>query len=332
MNKPFLYKLQTTAQAMALLAVSCFTFSSCGGDDDDKDKTIISPETVTEQVISVPNGTYHSSAMPASTTSQPIGGISISNQGEGTATISISSGVEYDRFYVGIEGATGYIEYVPGSSRAGSFNYQIPVAFGIKAPGSMTLQVKGRTKDGDITSAYSQNVQTFGADIGTNNVEEVKGKWRYEYEQEDDMGTIREDYSFQSFGTSKVADFSMDEYETTYAWQVQVEGQYKLQGSTLRLYIRRARTKAFSDWSSWYEKGNPALLGPSINWQNYYNTWTDYVNQAEGDVWECIVNDAKTQMQWRKLKVVYKWDPVMNKETVSYVYDDSYPIRQLKKI
>ena len=326
MNKKLLFKMQT----MALLAVGMLAFSACGGDD--KDDTISSPETVTEQVISVPNGTYHSQAMPASTTSQPIAGISITAGGNGSASINVVSDVEYDRFYVGIEGATGYIEYVPSTTRAGSYSYQIPVAFGSKASGNMKLQIKGRTKGGDITPAYSQTVETFGADIGTNNVDKIKGKWRYEYEQEDDMGTVREDYTFQNIGTGKVADFSMEEYETTYAWQVQMEGQYKLQGSTLRLYIRRARSKAFGDWSAWYDKGHSGILGPYINWQNTYNTWNDYVNQGEGEVWECIVNDAKTQMQWRKLKPVYEGDPAGEGLKVSYTYDEAYSIRHLKKI
>ncbi len=146
------------------------------------------------------------------------------------------------------------------------------------------------------------------------------------------MGTIREDYTFQNIGTGKVADFSKEEYETTYAWQVQVEGQFKLQGSTLRLYIRRARVKASDDWSAWYDKGRAAILGPYINWQNNYNSWNEYVEQGEGDIWECIVNDAKTQMQWRKLKPVYNYDPVSGESSVSYTYDTSYPVRQLKKI
>ena len=324
MNKTHnLFKLS----AMALLAMGLFTFSSCGGNDDDE---IINQKDFVEQYFSVTDGTYHNSAMPSSTTNQPISGINISSQGE-TATIDITSDEEYDRFFVGVEGISGYMEYVPANSRAGKFSYTIPVKFGSKAPNTMKIQVKGRTKSGDITTTYSQAVQTFGGDIGTNNTDKAKGKWRYEYEQDDDMGTIREDYTFQSSGTGKVADFSMEEYETTYAWQVQVEGQFKLQGSTLRLYTRRARTKTFGDWTSWYDRGQ-ASLGPSINWQNNYNSWNEYVEQGEGDVWECIINDAKTEMQWRKLKAVYNYDPVSGETSVSYTYDTAYPTRQLKKI
>ena len=49
-------------------------------------------------------------------------------------------------------------------------------------------------------------------------------------------------------------------------------------------------------------------------------------------MWECIVNDARTQMQWRKLKADYEGDPADEGLKVSYTYDESYPIRQLKKI
>lgn len=316
---------------MALLAMGLFTFTACGDDDDDNNNVPTTQKDFSEQYFSVDNGTYHNSAMPSSTTNQTISGISISSQ-DGTATIDISSDVEYDRFYVGVEGTSGYMEYDPASTRAGRFSYKIPVKFGTKAPSTMKIQVKGRTKSGDITSAYSQSIQTFGGDIGTNNIDKVKGKWRYEYEQEDDMGTVREDYTFQGFGTSKVADFSMHEYETTLAWQVQVEGQYKLQGSTLRLYVRRARANAFNGWSSWYDKGQSAVLGPYINWQSTYNSWNEYVEQGEGDVWECLINDAKTEMQWRKLKPVYNYDPVSGESSVSYTYDTAYPTRHLKKI
>lgn len=329
MNKTHnLFKLSS----IALLALGLFTFSSCGGDDDD-DNVINTQKDFAEQYFNVDNGTYHNSAMPSSTTNQTISGISISSQ-DGSATIDISSDVEYDRFYVGVEGTPGYMEYDPASTRAGRFSYKIPVKFGTKAPSTMKIQVKGRTKSGDITSAYSQSIQTFGGDIGTNNIDKVKGKWRYEYEQEDDMGTVREDYTFQGFGTSKVADYSLEEYETEDAWRIQVEGQYKLQGSTLRLYVRRIRDKSWGgQWSQWKDKGYAgSLMSYYINWQSTYSSWNEYVEQGEGDVWECLINDAKTEMQWRKLKAVYKYDPVSGESSVSYTYDTAYPTRQLKKI
>lgn len=331
MNKTHnLFKLSS----IALLALGLFTFSSCGGDDDD-DNVINTQKDFTEKYFNVDNGTYHNSAMPSSTTNQTISGISISSQ-DGTATIDISSDVEYDRFYVGVEGTPGYMEYDPASTRAGRFSYKIPVKFGTGAPSTMKIQVKGRTKSGDITSAYSQSIQTFGGDIGTNNIAKVRGDWRYTYEQDDDMGTVNLDYTFMGGVTSsKLADFKLEDYETEDAWRVQVEGQYKLTGSTLRLYFRRVRDMNYSgNWTEWVTKGSSRIMGMyRINWQDFYNTWTDYVEQGEGaEVWECIVNDARTEMQWRRLQPVYNYDYISGETSVSYKYYENEPIRHLKKL
>lgn len=321
--------------AMALLAIGMFMFTACG-DDDNNENGVISQKDYAEQYFSISNGTYRSGAMPSSTSNAAISGIVISSSAKagGTTTIIITSDVEYDRFFVGVEGKSGYMEYVPTGTRAGSHSYRIPVTFGEKTPDKVVLEVKGQTMDGEITQAFRQpvSIENFGADIGVNSAKEIEGVWRYEFEEEDDMGTIREDYRFYN-ATSKLGDFSVDVYTVEDggwdgAWNYQVEGQYKSQGSTLRFYFRRVRQRTNNgSWTGWTDKGSAGSISPKINWQDYYNTWNDFVDQAEGNVWECLINDARTEMQWRKLKVVE-----YNENGNTYNYDPDYPIRHLKKI
>lgn len=321
---------------MALLAMGLFTFTACGDDDDDNNNVPTTQKDFSEQYFSVQGGTYHNETMPTSTTDQTISGISISSE-KGGAVIEIDSDVEYDRFYVGVEGVPGYMECVPTAvTRASNYSYQASVTFSSKASEKMNMQVKGKTKGGDITPEYSQTVGTFGADLGTNNVAAVRGDWRYVENQEDDMGQIYYDYTFQgSFASGKIADFRLDQFDDIDAWRVQVEGQYKLMGSTLRLYVRRVRDKTFSSrWTEWVTKGASSSMGMyRIDWQNTYNKWTDYVNEGEGsEIWECIVNDAKTEMQWRRLQPVYNYDYISGKTYVSYNYYENEPIRHLRKL
>ena len=334
MNKTHnLFKLST----MALLAMGLFTFTACGGDDDDNDNGgVVSQQDFAEQYFTVQGGTFHASAMPTSTTSQSIESISITSE-DGTATITIDSDTEYDLLYVGAEGVAGYVEFVPTDvTRASKHHYKNKVTFGSKVSSKVKMQVKGKTKEGKITPTYSQSVEPFGGDIGTNNIAKVRGDWRYTYEQDDDMGTVNLDYTFMGGVTSsKLADFKLEDYETEDAWRVQVEGQYKLTGSTLRLYFRRVRDMNYSgNWTEWVTKGGSRIMGMyRINWQDSYNTWTDYVEQGEGaEVWECIVNDARTEMQWRRLQPVYNYDYISGETSVSYKYYENEPIRHLKKL
>jgi hypothetical protein len=335
---------------IAMALTTAFSLTACG-DDDDEPSAGISQKEFGEQCFTIQNGNYHSTAMPSSTSSDKITGISISSQAKAgeTSIINIVSEVTYDRFYVGVEGKMGYVEVNAASvTRATTKNYSIPVTFGTDSPGTMKLLVKGKTADGEVTQPYSQNVnieETFGGDIGTNNIAKVQGIWRYEYEQEDDMGTIRIDLNFMGNSTSgKIADFTLEEGTVEDgswddAWRFQVEGQYKLNGSTLRLYFRRVRQKTWqSDWTEWKSEGSAGSVSPIINWQTYYDSWSDYIENGEGnEVWECLVNDAKTQMQLRLLKPVYNYDPVSGETYVSYTYDNNVAYgntttRQFKKI
>ena len=321
--------------SLALLAMGLFTFGTCSDDDEEEGGGSTSQKEFAEQGFTVRNATFHSSPMPKSTTSKPVSGVSITSEGQ-TATITIVSDVEYSRFYLGVEGKTGYLEYTPTASTRANLIYNIPLTFGVNMPEKMTLLLKGLTKGGDVTAQYSQTIEPFGGDIGTNNIEKVKGVWRYEYEQDDDMGTVYMEYKFLGSMSDKVADFTWEEYDEDDAWRVQVEGQYKLKGSTLRLYFRRARQKTYRDtsWGEWKDEGYAAsLLAIYIDWQKRYNSWMDYVEQAEGnEVWECIVNDAKTEMQWRMLQPIYDYDPISGEEKVSYTYKTNVPVRHLKKV
>ena len=331
-------KLWSLMAFMAIGLATTFTLTACG-DDDDEPSGSLTQQEYAEQCFSIPNGKFHNTTMPSSTTSAKITGISISKEAQAgeTSVINIVSEVEYDRFYVGLEGKTGYVEVNAASvTRAVTMSYAIPLTFGAKSVGNQTIVLKARRADGELTQPSTQHIgvqEPFGADMGLNNIAKIAGIWRYEYEQEDDMGTIRIDLRFMGTITSgEVADFLMEEYTIEDgnwdgAWHYQVEGQYKLKGSTLRLYYKRARQRSYKNneqWSDWVTQGSAGLVSPTITWQSNYNTWKDFLAESEGnEVWECLINDAKDKMQLRRLRPLYEYDPVSGNTHVSYVYYDS---------
>lgn len=333
--------------ALCLCITGALAFTACGDDDDDKDE-VITQQEYAQKYLSVSKGVYHTEAMPASTTSSRLTGVSTSGtaKANGTTTITISSDVEYERFYIGVDGQSGYIEYVPGTrTRAsGKYTYDIPVNFGSVTSETLDVIIKGQTVDGEVTSAYRQPISftNFSIDIGTNHIRDVAGKWRCDFVDDEyvDDGVVYRDYvrmdvTFNSSNT-EFADFTLEEYTLDKqggswdgAWAFQVEGQAKCSGSTLHLYFRRVRSKTFDgDWGEWKDKGSPGMVGPSISWQSQYNTWSDFINQSTGNVlFECLLNDAKTNMQWRALVVDYDHEH----SQVVYNYDPDEPIMQFTK-
>ena len=335
-------KLWSLMAFMAIGLVTAFALTACG-DDDDEPSGSLTQQEYAEQCFSISNSKFHNTTMPSSTTNAKISGVSISKEvqaGE-ACVINIVTDVVYDRFYVGLEGKTGYVEVNAASvTRAATKNYSIPLTFGAKSAGNQKIVIKGRTEDGEITQPATQSInvqESFGADLGQDNIAKISGIWRYEYEMDDDMGTVRIDLRFMGTVTSgKVADFLMEEYTIEDgswdgSWHYQVEGQYKLKGSTLRLYYRRVRLRTYNNngqWSDWVTQGRAGMISPTIDWQSKYNTWTDFVEEGEGnEVWECLINDAKDKMQLRRLKPVYDYDPVTGEEHVSYTYYDNAAVQ-----
>ncbi len=329
--------------AMTLMTISLFTFAAC--EDSEDETTTISNQEFAEKFFTVNHGTYHSEEMPASTSSIQLSDVTVSGTAKagGTTTIFISSNVECERFFIGADGTNGYIEYVPGT-RAGGYTYNIPVSFGNVTSETMEVIIKAQTADGNITQAYRQPVSfnNFGIDIGINNISEVQGKWMCEYindEYEVD-GDVYRDYvrcivNFSSANGRKTAEYTMEEYTLDEkggkwdgSWHWQSEGTAKVTGSTLHLYTKKVRARTFDgDWCDWTDKGSALGISPFVDeWKNYENTWSEYVENQLGNMWECLVGDTHKYMQWRAIKSV-----VEENATITYNYDPDVAIRQFVK-
>ncbi len=144
---------------LMLIAASMCLYISCSSDDDGP-----SQDKFSEEFFSIDNGVFHSGAMPESTSEDVITGIEVNDRAltGGSNFISITSETQYDRFFVGIEGQNGYVEVQPEEqeiSRNVKYYYNIPITYGSAFSADMTMLIKARKKDGEITQAYSQTIK-----------------------------------------------------------------------------------------------------------------------------------------------------------------------------
>lgn len=328
--------------ALALMTITLFTFATCE-DDDGEETTTVSKQEFAEKYFTVSGGTFHSENMPASTSSAQLSGVSFSTA-EAGGTVTISSDVEYERFFIGVDGKSGYLEYVP-RTRAAGYTYNIPLTIGNDFSETVNLAIKGQTAGGDITRAYLQPVSPtdFGIDLGAKDIKEVRGQWTCDY--------VNDEYDFEYEGTTyhvteynrcnvtfnttttKTCEFTMEEFSLDEkggkwdgAWHWQVEGTARMTGSTLHLYYKKVRARSLDgDWSEWKDKGSVGNFSPYVNdWKRYANTWSEYVENYQGVIWECLVSDTKKNMQWRKITSA-------SDSGNSYNYDSEYAIRNFTK-
>ena len=151
-----------------LFAAACMlTFAACSSSDDDDNNGGTPQENYQTNLFNVSDAVFQNAAMPASTSSDVITGIEINDQAltSGSNFITVTSSEEYDRFYIGVEGETGYYELVPvnltnASTRASAFySYMIFLNYGVNYNRNITMLVKARKTNGQITQAYRKAIR-----------------------------------------------------------------------------------------------------------------------------------------------------------------------------
>lgn len=146
---------------LLMFAAGTQMMTACGSDDDNKGNN--ATEEFAEQYFSVENGTFHSGAMPESTTSEALTGVQMNDNAlaGGSNFITITTEQEYERFYVAIEGQSGYVDIVPSNEvtrAAGPYTYVLPLTYGVNLSNTVTMNIKGRTPDGKVTQAFRKTI------------------------------------------------------------------------------------------------------------------------------------------------------------------------------
>ncbi len=144
-----------------LCAVAAFTFTACSSDDDGG---TVNP--IEKEYFTIENAEFVSGKMPESTTNNTLQGVYCNEQAlsNGGNYITISSPVEYERFYVAVEGVEGYYDFKPVNeeTRANAytqyFTYSIPVYYSVDLGDNFVLVISGVTIEGYITPKYTQEI------------------------------------------------------------------------------------------------------------------------------------------------------------------------------
>lgn len=152
-----------------MFAVACvLAFTACSSSSDDDDSPAGSPQANFENnFFAIPSAIYQAGAMPNSTSNDVISGIEINDQAltSGSNFITVTSADAYDRFYIGVDGESGYYEVVPtdmmaNSTRAGGlYSYIIYLNYGANYNRNITMVVKGRKTSGAVTQAYRKAIR-----------------------------------------------------------------------------------------------------------------------------------------------------------------------------
>ena len=149
------------------VAACLLTFSACSSDDDDNNAGGSPQENYETNLFNVSDAVFQNAAMPNSTSNDVITGIEINDQAltSGSNFITVTSSEEYDRFYIGVEGENGYYELVPtnlanASTRASVlYSYMIFLNYGANYNRNITMLVKARKANGQITQAYRKAIR-----------------------------------------------------------------------------------------------------------------------------------------------------------------------------
>lgn len=148
-------KKKTVYGLMAFFAVAFMSVSLTSCSDDD-DKSISELEN---KYFTIENGKYVESAIPSSTISESLEGIDMSDKVMNGAMnyISVVTKQKVSKFFVGIKGVYGYVEYVPennfdSSSSNDLKSYVIPVMMSQEYSGNSTMVLSAELENGNITA------------------------------------------------------------------------------------------------------------------------------------------------------------------------------------
>ena len=138
--------------AMALIAIAMLSLTSCGlldlGGDSNSSK-------LEKSYISIENGVYHDGEFPAATIDEELEGIELSDQIMNGAVnfITVNTQQTVNKFFIGINGVNGYLEYVPEPTRAASSlkSYVIPLMIAQNYAGNCELRLSAELQGGAVT-------------------------------------------------------------------------------------------------------------------------------------------------------------------------------------
>lgn len=109
-NKNYLLSLLT----ILVTAAMSLSLMSCSNDDDNGNIS-----KTASDYLNIQGATYSEGAFPAATEEEEMEGVSVNvDEGGNSATIRISKQNNYDCYYIGIEGVSGYWVYTPSETRA----------------------------------------------------------------------------------------------------------------------------------------------------------------------------------------------------------------------
>ena len=155
--------------SMALLAVACFVgFTACSNDDDEKNPAT---EKGAQTYIGIQDANYQQGALPGITDSdiQITSTANSSALAGGANIVSVSSPVELQKFYVGIDGLDGYFELpATEATRADAtvylYNFIITYTTGLDR--DLTIIVNAQTTDNRVVGVSRQTVTYVESQTG----------------------------------------------------------------------------------------------------------------------------------------------------------------------
>lgn len=143
---------------MMAMAVCAISLPSCSNDDDDDGKNKLE-----DNFFTIANSTYHKGEQPKGTISEALEGIDMSSQVMNGAMnyISVVTTQDVDKFYLGVKGVNGYLEYTPADvTSSGEYNsYVIPVMISESYTGNSTIVLNAALANGDITAASEKQIE-----------------------------------------------------------------------------------------------------------------------------------------------------------------------------
>lgn len=137
------------------------------GDPDDN--------PIAEDFFTVENSEYHSGEMPEGDAELDPEDVNYNSSvlAGGLNFISISSDVEYEKFFIGVEGQEGYYSYTPeetAMTRVGIFNYMIPLIMSTNLNNDFMLWISAQELSGLVTAKIPISINFVNSESGDLNI------------------------------------------------------------------------------------------------------------------------------------------------------------------
>lgn len=148
------------------MTVCAVSLAACS-DDDNGPK---GPE-LEQNYFSIDGATYQDADFPASTSSNTLDGVDMSNRVmTGAANyVTVTTEQDIDVFYVGVEGVPGYYEYKAQTDENAQSEYHayvIPLMISETYTGSKTLKLSGKLVSGDVLRPITETLTLIETQTG----------------------------------------------------------------------------------------------------------------------------------------------------------------------